>query len=393
MRGAVGDHAGGPLRPRVATGRRLTLRGGKHGRGSGTPYDVHAMSDARGPITIRDVAALAGVSVTTVSNFFHHPERMTTATRERVRSAVVTLNFSPNDAASSLRRGRSTVVGYISYELASGRTPAITNAMSKRLADAGMHLLSAVDGGDRARERTYLELFERQRVAGLVVTPVTDVEPELARLREKGLVSVLSAQRARHPQQASVSIDHRTGGRLAAEHLLSIGRRKLAFVTDTLELHQIAERFHGAMTTVAGQPAATLEVVLTSERSVAGGESCAAQLLQRAARDRPDAVFCVNDLVALGLCSGLRHGVRVPEDMSVVGYDDIEFARLGTVPLTTIHAPQEEMGVAVAELLLSEITAHSSGGGVGTKLELEPRLVVRESTGAIDAGGWGHGLP
>ena len=339
------------------------------------------MSDVRGPITIRDVAALAGVSVTTVSNYFNHPQRMTAATRARVESAVLTLNFSPNDAARSLRRGRSTVVGYISFELASARTPAITTAMSERFAAADMHLLSAIDGGDPLRERAYLDLFERQRVAGLVITPVTDLEPDLARLRRAGLPSVLSAQRATNAEQPSVSVDHRRGGRLAAEHLLATGRRRLAFVTDTLELHQIADRFQGAMAAVAEQPGATLEVVSAPSRSVAGGEEAAAQLLGRTPATRPDGVFCVNDLVALGLCSGLRHAVSIPEDLAVVGYDDIEFARLGVVPLTTISTPQEDMGVAVAELLLSEIAADASIPSAGVRqVELEPRLVVRASS-------------
>ncbi|PKH40778.1 LacI family transcriptional regulator [Nocardioides alpinus] len=339
------------------------------------------MSDARGPITIRDVAALAGVSITTVSNFFNHPQRMTAATRARVESAVLTLNFSPSDAARSLRSGRSTVVGYISFELASARTPAITTAMSERFATAGMHLLSAIDGGDPTRERAYLDLFERQRVAGLVITPVTDLEPDLARLRRAGLPSVLSAQRATSTEQPSVSVDHRRGGRLAAEHLLATGRRRLAFVTDTLELHQIADRFQGAMAAVAEHPGATLEVVSAPSRSVAGGEDVAAQLLDRTPATRPDGVFCVNDLVALGLCSGLRHAVSIPDELAVVGYDDIEFARLGVVPLTTISTPQEDMGVAVAELLLSEIVPDATTPATGVRqVELEPRLVVRASS-------------
>ena len=337
-------------------------------------------SDTRGPSTIRDVAALAGVSVTTVSNFFHHPGRMAPATRERVRTAIESLGFSPNDAARSLRRGRSTVVGYISYELASARTPAITNAMSERLALAGMHLLSAVDGGSPERERAYLDLFERQRIAGLVITPVTEIEPTLARLRRAGMPSVLSAQRAKNPDQPSVSVDHRRGGRLAVEHLLAIGRRRLAFVTDTLELHQIAERFQGAMAAVAEQPDASLEVVSCSERSVAGGETAAQLLLRRPRASRPDGVFCVNDLVALGLCDGIRRTVSVPDDMAVVGYDDIEFARLGAVPLTSVRTPQEAMGVAVAELLLAQVAPHESRAESSLQVELEPELVVRAST-------------
>lgn len=338
--------------------------------------------ESRGPSTIRDVAALAGVSVTTVSNFFHHPGRMAPATRERVRAAIDSLGFSPHEGARSLRRGQSTVVGYISYELASARTPAITNAMSERLALAGMHLLSAVDGGNPERERAYVDLFERQRVAGLVITPVTEMEPTLARLRRAGLPSVLSAQRAKNPDQPSVSVDHRRGGRLAAEHLLASGRRRLAFVTDTLELHQITERFQGAMAAVAEQPDASLEVISCPERSVAGGEKAARLLLQRPRASRPDGVFCVNDLVALGLCDGLRRTLSVPDDLAIVGYDDIEFARLGAVPLTSVRTPQEAMGVAVADLLLAQIapTQHGTQPESPLQVELEPELVVRTST-------------
>ena len=343
------------------------------------PYHGPAMPDPGGSSTIRDVAALAGVSVATVSNYFHHPERMTAATRERVRTAVTALDFSPNDAARSLRGGRSSVVGYISFELASARTPAITNAMSERLAAADMHLLSAVDGGDRGRERTFLELFERQRVAGIIITPLADIETDLARMRQRGLASVLSAHRANSPDQASVAVDHRRGGRLAAEHLLDLGRRRLAFVTDTLELPQIAERFQGAMSVVAEHPEATLEVVSAPSRSVSGGEASADQLRRRAPASRPDGIFCVNDLVALGLCSNLRADVRIPEELAVVGYDDIEFARLGVVPLTSVRTPQEELGVAAAELLLAEI-AGIPEDGVDRHRELAPELVIRGST-------------
>src|SRR6478735_228873 len=302
-------------------------------RAWGPPYHERAMTDPGDSLTIRDVAALAQVSAATVSNYFNHPERMSPATRERIRSAVETLNFSPNDAARSLRRGRSSVVGYISYELASARTPAIANAMSDRLAAAGMYLLSAVDGGDPKREGTYLQLFERQRVAGVIITPLGDIEPALSKLRSRGLATVLCARSARSPEQASVAVDHMAGGRLAAEHLLATGRRRLAFVTDTLELSQIAERFEGAAQLVRDCPGASLEVVWAPERSVAGGESSASQLLLRPARDMPEAIFGVNDLVAMGLSAGLRSAVSVPDDVAVMGYDDIEFARLGAVPL------------------------------------------------------------
>jgi len=337
--------------------------------------------------TIRDVAARAGVSIATVSNFFHNPQRMSASTRERIAAVVAELDFSPNDAASTLRRGRSPVVGYLAFELASARTPAIANAMTARLAREGLHLLSAVDDGDRTREQDYLRLFERQRMAGIIVTPVADVEPRLAQLRSKGLPSVLIARRARGPEQPSVSVDHRTGGRLAAEHLLSLGRRRLAFVSDTLELSQIAERFEGAQTAVRAVEGASLEVVWAPSRTVEGGETCAAQMLGR--QGLPEAVLCVNDLVALGLCHVLASRVAVPDDVAVVGYDDIEFARLGSVPITSVRTPQEELGATAAALLIDEIAQQQGSLEASDPvvppaprphLELPPVLVARTST-------------
>lgn len=336
-----------------------------------------------GAFTIRDVAARAGVSTATVSNYFHNPHRMTAQTRQRIAVVVEELDFSPNDAASTLRRGRSPVVGYLTFELASARTPAIANAISERLARADLHVLSAVDGGDPGREQSYLRLFERQRVAGLIITPVADVEPQLARYRDRGLPSVLSARRARSPEQASVSVDHVAGGRLAAEHLLALGRRRLAFVTDTLELSQISDRFDGASRAVAATPGASLEVVWAPSRTVDGGEAAAEQLLARRRADLPDGIFCVNDLVAMGLCPRLVRDVAVPGDVAVVGYDDIEFARLGAVPLTSVRTPQETLGTTAAELLLEEIALLRAGSGPGAArrhVELTPELVVRAST-------------
>lgn len=300
-----------------------------------------------------------------------------------------TLDFAPNDAARSLRRGRTPVAGYISYELASARTPAITNAMSDQLAAHGIQLVSAIDGGDPRREREFLQLFERQRLSGVIITPVSDIEPELARLRTRGMASVLCAHRARSPEQASVSIDHVTGGRMAAEHLLSLGRRRLAFVTDTLERSQLADRFEGVSAAVRDHGGASVEVVWCPSRSVTGGEATARQLLRRSsAGTMPDALLGANDLVALGLLAGLRDTVSVPDDVAVMGYDDIEFARLGAVPLTSIRTPQEELGAMAARLLVDQISNgsaadHTSGGH---QIELEPQLIVRASTVAARTG-------
>jgi hypothetical protein len=168
-----------------------------------------------------------------------------TVPRGKVRYTII----DPNDAARSLRRRRTPVAGYISYELASARTPAIGNAITTgwrppecSCSRPSTEVTRGAKGLPGALRAT--------TPCGVRITPVTDVEPELFRLRARGLASVLCAHPARSPAQAWVSIDHVSGGRQAAEHLLRTGRRRLAFVTDTLELRQIADRFEGASTAV-----------------------------------------------------------------------------------------------------------------------------------------------
>jgi LacI family transcriptional regulator len=355
----------------------------------------HGRSDARADtgegglnkVTIRDVAKLADVSPATVSNYFHKPRKLSDATRERIRHAVDTLGFVPNDAARTLRRGVSPVIGYIAFELASATTPEIARAIEDRVAARGMYLLMANDTGSRQRELAYLQLFEQQQVSGLIIAPVGDVEPELAQMRGRGIASVLSARRADSPEQASVSIDHVTGGRLAVGHLVELGRRRIGYVASGLGLRQLEDRLHGALSVVGTVPDATLEVIPVPERSVAAGVACAEALARRPASQRPDALFCANDLLAIGVIQGLVAGggdIRVPADIAVVGYDDIEFALSTVVPLTTIRTPHAELGSAVADLLFTEIARLGAGRSRDEAdrphIEFCPELVVRAST-------------
>ncbi|MFL6127000.1 LacI family DNA-binding transcriptional regulator [Actinophytocola sp.] len=338
-------------------------------------------------MTIREVADLAGVSPASVSNFFHKPRKLSEATRQRIQQAVDALGFVPNDVARTLRTGVSPVIGYIAFELASATTPEIAVAIERRVAARGMYLLMANDTGSHDRERSYLRLFAKQQVSGIIIAPVGDVEAELAQLRGHGIASVLSARRAESPDQASVSIDHVEGGRLAMRHLLHQGRRRIGFVTSPLELRQVADRLDGALSAVRSVPGATLEIIPVTERSVEAGIACAGQLADRPPAQRPDALFCVNDLLAIGVIQALvaRHQVRVPDDIAVIGYDDIEFAQSTIVPLSTVRTPHAELGTAVADLLFAEIAlgdaaATGEHDGRARQIEFSPELVVRAST-------------
>ena len=341
-------------------------------------------------MTIREVAELAGVSPASVSNYFHRPRKLSEATRQRVQHAVDVLGFVPNDAARTLRTGVSPVIGYIAFELADATTPEIASAIEKRVSAHGMYLLMANDTGSRQRERSYLQLFAQQQVSGVIIAPVGEVEVELARMRTHGIASVLSARRGESPDQASVSIDHFAGGQLAMRHLLDQGRKRIGFIASSLELRQVADRLNGALSVIGSASAATLELIPVAERSVAAGIACANEIVRRRAGQRPDALFCANDLLAIGVVQAFVAGqqVRVPEDIAVIGYDDSAFAQSTIVPLSTIRTPHAELGTAVADLLFEEIAlldgngeATSGGTQRHRQIEFSPELVVRASTG------------
>lgn len=179
-------------------------------------------------VSIRDVARRADVSVGTVSNVLNHPEKVSAASLERVLATIEELGFVRNDAARRLRLGRSTTIGLIVLDMRNPFFTDVARAAEDEAAAHGLSLLLGSSDEDPGRESTYLDLFEQQRVRGLLISPVGDVEPRLERLRARGIPSVLVDRAATGDAFGSVAVDDVAGGRLAVEHLLAIGRRRIA---------------------------------------------------------------------------------------------------------------------------------------------------------------------
>lgn len=328
-------------------------------------------------VGMREVAALAGVSHGSVSHYLNHPDRVSPELADRIQQAIDALGFVPNIVGRQLRTGSSTAIAYIAPDVSNPYFATIAEGVEQRAGEAGLSVFIANSNRSRAREDAYLELFQQHRVRGMLVASHEGVEDRLAVIRRRGTPSVLVGQAAVSPEQASVSVDDVAGGLLAARHLLDGGRRRLAFVGGPLAIRQIGDRLDGARRAVEAVPGATLEVLPEDDRTIAGGLAVARTLATRLPEDRPDALFAANDLLALGLLQGLvSAGVRVPEDIALIGYDDIEFAAASVIPISSIRSPHEEFGSAAVDLLLAAFADPTAAG----RTVYAPELVARASS-------------
>jgi len=332
-------------------------------------------------VSVREVAALAKVSVGTVSNVMNRPDKVAPDTVERVQAAIRQLGFVRNDAARQLRAGRSRSIGLVVLDVGNPFFTDLARGAEKRAAEAGLTVLLGNSDDDVQRENAYLDLFEEQRVFGILVSPVDDANERLAGLRERGTTTVLIDREAGDRSFSSVSVDDPAGGFAAAKHLLERGRRRLAFVGGPASLRQVTDRLAGARRAVAEQAGASFEVFETTALSVLEGRRAGEAILARPRAERPDAVFAANDLLALGVLQALNMsgGIQVPGDIALIGYDDIAFASAAVVPLSSIRQPSELIGYTAVDLLLRE-----AAGGAEAQHEqivFQPELVVRASTG------------
>ncbi|RZQ59473.1 LacI family DNA-binding transcriptional regulator [Amycolatopsis suaedae] len=330
-------------------------------------------------VGIREVAALARVSVATVSNVLNKPDVVAVATRERVRAAIAELGFVRNESARQLRSGTARAIGLLVLDVGNPFFTDVARGVEEATSEAGHAVILCNSDSSPGREARHLELLAEQRVHGVLVTPAGPSLDGVRRLRDRGVSVVLLDHPSREPDLCSVAVDDHTGGELAINHLLAEGYREIVMVNGPSRLHQARQRRRGAEDAVraAGYPAGTLSVVEVPALTVAGGQRAGEQLLAR--RNRPPAIFCANDLLALGVLQAMvRAGVRVPEDVAIVGYDDIDFAAAAAVPLTSVRQPRHELGRTAAALVMAE--SQDPDGHEHQHVLFTPELVVRESS-------------
>ena len=330
--------------------------------------------------SIRDVAQRAGVSVGTVSNVLNRPGDVSADSARRVLEAIEELGYVRNDAARKLRAGVSTTVGFVVLD---GQNPFFGDVVRGAEDEASRHGIAILYGNtdeDIARERMYLDLFEEQQVRGVLISPYSDINPRLERLRARGIPTVLVDRLSGDGRFSSVSVDSVVGGRMAVEHLIATGRRRIAFVGGPFEIRQVNDRLAGARVAIENSAERVeIEVVATNALTVAEGAAAGARILSRPRREWPDAIFAANDLLALGLLQALIMEGRmlVPDEIALIGFDDISFAAAAAVPLSSMRQPSGMIGRTALRVLLEET---ADAGLIPRQTVFLPELIVRAST-------------
>lgn len=328
--------------------------------------------------SIRDVARAAGVSVGTVSNVLNRPEEVSADSVARVKQAIDDLGYRRNDAARQLRAGTSSTVGFVVLD---GQNPFFADVVRGAEDEASRHGIAVLVGNtdeETEREARYLDLFEEQRVRGVLVSPYKEINPRLVRLREHEIPAVLVDRFSGDGRFSSVSVDNVAGGRMAAEHLIATGRRRIAYVGGPFELRQVTDRLAGARVAAEDASGVEIEVLPVESLTVEQGIVAGHRLVSR--RTQPDAVFAANDLLALGLLQAfVGAGVRVPQDIALIGFDDISFASAAAVPLSSMRQPSRMIGQTALRILLEEAADPTL---IPRQTVFQPELVIRGSTAA-----------
>jgi LacI family transcriptional regulator len=331
-------------------------------------------------VSVRDVARKAGVSVGTVSNVLNSPDKVADKTVLKVQQAISALGFVRNDAARQLRAGKSRSIGLLVLDVRNPFFTDVARGAEEAASEHQMSILLANSDENHDREKQLLSLFEEQRVAGVLVSPVSSDIAELSRARDRGTPIVLVDRQSKDKSLSSVAVDDVAGGFMAVSHLIETGRKRIMFAGGPMSIQQIADRLKGSKKACNSQVSVSLEILETKNLTVLEGRAVAEEILSRPVSKRPDAVFAANDLLAIGIMQVLvvAKSVSIPENIALVGYDDISFASSALISLTSVRQPSALIGAQAIELLIEETEDPRNPNR--RQVVFQPELVIRDSS-------------
>lgn len=323
--------------------------------------------------SLRDVAKQANVSLGTVSNVLNRPQQVSEETRQKVRSAIDMLGFIPNEIMRSPTKD-SQVIGLILPLSNNPFYEELAQGIEDAVAKDGLRVLIGYSREDEAIELHLLSAMVDAGFKGVILTPVGERNQVFEKFIDKNVRVGYISQTDDHVDQCSVSIDQVRGGYVGLEYLAKLGHKKVLWVSGPAHHHQSNQRFVG-ISEAAKEFGVQLSVMSSPSLDFLSGEHIAPQIIEAGL---PDAIFAGNDSLALGIMNYFyKQGIKVPEDVSVIGYDNVSYAESALVPLTTVSQTPYQLGFAMGGQMIAEI--ESKVDHVHQHVIFQPQIVERAS--------------
>jgi len=333
-------------------------------------------------VTIKDIARRVGVSASTVSRALSDSPLISEKTKRAVKEAAARLGYERNELARGLVKGSFGAIGLIVADITNPFFSDIAQGVAEEAHRAGYGVMLCDTAGKAERESSYVKLLRRKRADGIVLASATIEDPQVEELHQARIPFILVSRLCETVEAPYVVGDDRKGATLAVEHLVGLGHREIGFIGGPPDVQATQHRLASCRAVLCENH---LDVrddrVFFSDFTQAAGRQAGRRML--AAADRPSAIFAANDVIALGVLEAAEGlGLRVPDDLSLVGYDDIAYASLPRIQLTTVAQPALEMGRVAGGWLLSVIAGRRRPV---LRRVLEPHLVVRSTTAPLRA--------
>ncbi|HEY3596777.1 MAG TPA: LacI family DNA-binding transcriptional regulator [Paraburkholderia sp.] len=330
--------------------------------------------------TIKDVAAAAGVSFTTVSHVVNNSRPVSADVRSKVEHAIRQLNYVPSAVARSLKARSTATIGLVVPNSTNPYFAELARGIEDGCARNGYCVFFCNSDDDPAKQRSYLRVLQEKRIDGLIVASAGDDAVLAKSLADSPVPLVIVDRNIEGVNADLVQIDHEKGAYLATRHLLQLGHVKIGCITGPIETAVSAMRVHGFIRAMAERGIEIVpNAIVESDFSGLGGHWAASKLFDSI---EPSAIFACNDMMGIGaLRAAAERGISVPRDCSIIGFDDIELGRFTYPALSTVGQSVRALGDMAAQTLIERVTGTSSSAP-GRRRVIAPRLVLRESTAA-----------
>ncbi|WP_408893594.1 LacI family DNA-binding transcriptional regulator [Paenibacillus taichungensis] len=330
--------------------------------------------------TIYDIAREAGVSIATVSQVINGKGKISEKRRAEIMEIMERLHYQPSAIAAALTGKQTYTLGLLVPDISNPYFAELARAVEDRSRQLGYSVvICSTDNKDERVER-YLNLLQQKRVDGMMIGTGIDNAEILSPLLQQSIPVALIARHMPSLSVHTVAIDDRLGGGLAAQHLLELGHIHVAVLSESFKVSSSQERVRG-FREVLEKAGLSLEADQVRESSADLGSAKKEALVLLTEKNRATGIFCCNDMQAIGALQAAKElGLRVPEDVSIIGFDNTILASVTSPPLTTIAQPIEDLGRRAVDLLIDELKNEENSP---QKIVLKPELVIRDSTGKL----------